>query len=125
MYPDTCECTHIHPSVKPSAGSQKRNAWSATVDGFGNHAATSPNADRTRKTVNPTRVYDIIMAAGYTLLVKSESIQRSRVHSHHPWVKGQHINTRQQWRRTYMLKLLPLPTINPVPIADPTPVDQI
>src|SRR3954451_22838523 len=56
--------TYIQPKLNPSAGSQNRTAWSATVYGFGSHEATSPKAERTRKTANPTMVYEMIMAAG-------------------------------------------------------------
>lgn len=61
----TIHDTDIQPKLNPKAGSQNRSAWSATVYGFGNHADTSPSADRTRYTAKPTTVNEMVMAAGY------------------------------------------------------------
>lgn len=44
----TLGSTYIQQSVKPSAGSQNRMAWPATVAGMGDPEATSPSAHRTR-----------------------------------------------------------------------------
>lgn len=88
----TINYTDIQPKLNPNAGSQNRSAWSATVYGFGNHAATSPSADRTRYTAKPTTVNEMVIAAGYE---KSTLPSKDITSSLTPLLgQGQHIKSK-------------------------------